>query len=236
MKRKLVHVLATSLAMLFVTVSAVSAHAGVQEKQVGIGKLQTFTFGVPNEKEDASSTGLRLVIPAGVEDILVNTAPGWQIDIKKETATGGEKITEVSWTGGTIPPGQRGIVSLTAQAPSQATTLVWKAYQTYSDGETVAWDKSPEEVADYQKKNQASAATASHADMNAPRPWSETKIVNDLTETPAGNSPADTSHAQQSLTAGSAKNSNNWISYLSLLIGTAALALVLKDKIRPKQG
>ena len=47
--------------VLFAAVS-VSAHVSVRPEEVGIGTFQTFTVGVPNEK-DSPTTALRLVIP-----------------------------------------------------------------------------------------------------------------------------------------------------------------------------
>jgi hypothetical protein len=62
-----------------------------------------------------------------------------------------ERVSEISWTGGNIPAGQRDEFLFSAQAPASSTTIPWKAYQTYADGSVVAWDASAKAVADQKK-------------------------------------------------------------------------------------
>ena len=52
-------------------------------------------------------------------------------------------VTEIDWTDGNLPVGQRVDFLFQAQVPPTPTTLKWKAYQTYSDGEVVSWDQTP---------------------------------------------------------------------------------------------
>jgi len=101
-----------------------------------------------------------------------NVKPGWEINVKKEGDGEDAKVTEIDWTGGSIPSGQRDDFLFSAQVPADTTTLQWKAYQTYADGTQVSWDQKPQ-------------ANMSDDDREAMEkkglgPYSETKIVNDL--------------------------------------------------------
>ena len=129
------------------------AHAAVKPAEVGVGKYQTFTLAVPSEKPIAT-VGIRLVIPEGINSATPNVKLGWKIE-KKTQPTGNkvadedgmmmdeQKLTEISWTGGNIPAGQRDEFFFSVKAPSKPTALNWKVYQTYADGTVVSWDMDP---------------------------------------------------------------------------------------------
>lgn len=131
-----------------------SAHVVVRPDSAGIGSYQVFTVSVPSEKPLAT-IGLRLVLPAGLQNVTPNVKPGWQIKMSP---------AEIDWTGGTIPADQRDEFEFQAQVPATAATLAWKAYQTYADGSVVAWDETP-------------GSTAAN-------PYSVTTVIDDLTATP----------------------------------------------------
>jgi uncharacterized protein YcnI len=167
MKRRLVTVLGVGLASLIPAVA--SAHVIVTPSQAGVAQELVFTASVPNEKQVAV-TGLRIVIPAGVKEVTPTVKAGWTITTKGS----GDNINEIDWTAGSIPVGQRDDFSFGAQAPARATTLNWKAYQTYADGSVVSWDQTPAGSDD---------ATGDKG------PYSTTTVVNDL---PTATSPAKT--------------------------------------------
>jgi len=163
-------------------VVTVNAHVTVKPEEVGIGKYQTFTVSVPNEKE-SQTTELRLIIPQGLEHVSPNSKPGWSIEIKRfgvsmkgeilntgEKAPDPETVTELIWTGGSIPQGQRDEFLFSAKTPVSEGELIWKAYQTYADGEIVAWDQDPK----------APKPTDEVTDEHGSNPFSVTKVVNDL--------------------------------------------------------
>lgn len=183
------------------------AHVAVKPAQVGVGAFQTFTMGVPNEKE-VPTVGIRLVIPAGLNFVTPNVKPGWSISTQ-QTGEGYEtKVTEISWTAGSIPAGQRDEFMFSAQVPVQTTTLQWKAYQTYQNGEVVAWDQP--------YVHQEPGADGEEVPNSGP--YSETKIVNDLaaSATPA---PAVRSDQKLPITSG-----------LALVISIVALGVALLRK------
>lgn len=115
------------------------AHVVVKPAEVGLSEYTNFVVGVPVEKE-VPTIGLRLVIPGELQYVTPNVKPGWKISIKKDGTGHEAKVTEIEWTGGVIPAGQRDEFIFSAKTPSEETKLVWKAYQTYQGGEVVAWD------------------------------------------------------------------------------------------------
>lgn len=137
--------LALSLAPLLA-----SAHVTVKPAQVATAAFQTFTVGVPNEK-DVPTVAVRLIIPQGLNHVMPNVKAGWKIEVKKEK-TGSqavdengnmieeERVSEILWTGGSVPVGQRDEFAFSAQVSADETIIAWKAYQTYAGGVIVAWD------------------------------------------------------------------------------------------------
>jgi uncharacterized protein YcnI len=118
-----------------------SAHVVVKPAQVGVGTFQTFTTGVPNEK-DLATVAVKVLIPDGLESVSPTVKQGWKIDVAKQGTGDDTRVTEISWTEGSIPTGQRDDFTFSARVPANETQLNWKAYQTYSDGSVVAWDGS----------------------------------------------------------------------------------------------
>lgn len=116
------------------------AHVVVSPKEALTGAYQTFTTSVPNEK-DIPVTAIRLVIPDAVDSVTPTVKPGWEIQTKKS----GDKVTEITWTGGSIGPELRDEFTFSAHMPAKAGDIHWKAYQTYQDGSVVAWDQKPVE-------------------------------------------------------------------------------------------
>jgi len=171
MLKKTTAILTSILGLFIFTAFPAFAHVVVKPDQVGIAAFQTFSMDVPNEK-DNPVVALRLVIPDGLKYVSPNVKPGWKIEIKKDGEGDKAKVTEISWTEGLIPAGQRDDFLLSAQVPPNETTLSWKAYQTYSDGSTIAWDHAP---------------SKDPQNDSAPPPYSQTKIVNDLVAKPKMN-------------------------------------------------
>jgi len=160
-----------SILSLFLFANKVSAHVVIKPDTVGVAAFQTFTVDVPNEK-DNPMVGLRLVIPDGLKSVSPNVKPQWKIEIKKTGEGEDAKITEVDWTGGSIPEGQRDDFLFSAQVPATETTLLWKAYQMYQNGDVISWDQAP-------MKNM-SDEDREKTEKTGKGPYSETKIINDL--------------------------------------------------------
>ncbi|GGN33316.1 DUF1775 domain-containing protein [Deinococcus daejeonensis] len=124
-------------AALFLSVA--EAHATVRTEtgltESAAGKSETYRLNVPTEKEIAT-TQIRLVVPAGVVISRFQVTPGFTRTVKKD-ASG--LVTEVVWKG-RVAPMEYARFFFQAKNPAVAGEVVWKIYQTYSDGSVVAWD------------------------------------------------------------------------------------------------
>lgn len=161
MKKKIGGIIGALLGIFISTVPAF-AHVVVKPSSAGVASFQTFSVGVPNEK-DSPTTGVKLILPDGLGEVSPNVKPGWTITSKKSGEGDAAKVTEIDWTGGSIPPGQRDDFVFSAQVPASETTLIWKAYQTYQNGDVVSWDHTP-----------------NGTDDDTITPYSTTNIINDL--------------------------------------------------------
>jgi uncharacterized protein YcnI len=125
------------------TFNIATAHVVVLPKEAPAESYQTFTVGVPVER-DVATVGLRLVVPEGVVSVRPNIKPGWTITMKRLVKGEKEEVTEIMWTGGSIPTGLRDEFVFSAKTPKDG-KVPWKAYQTYADGKVVAWENDPED-------------------------------------------------------------------------------------------
>lgn len=124
----------------------VSAHVTVKPADVTTASYTTFVASVPNEK-DIPTVELRLLIPDGLSSVTPTVKPGWVITTETTESAeagghGGAQITSITWSGGSVPKGQRDDFTFSAKTPDNAGELQWKAYQTYADGTVVAWDRA----------------------------------------------------------------------------------------------
>jgi uncharacterized protein YcnI len=120
--------------------STASAHVVVKPAEVITAGFQTFTIGVPNEK-DISTTSVKLTIPEGLKYVQPTQKAGWNIDIESEGTGETATVKSITWSGNEVKPGFRDDFTFSGQVPEKTTELQWKAYQTYSDGTVVSWDK-----------------------------------------------------------------------------------------------
>jgi uncharacterized protein YcnI len=212
------------LALLLLAGTA-SAHVTVRPNEVGVGKFENFILGVPTEK-DIPTVGVRLVVPEGLEHVSPVVVPGWRIALtraeEEEAGHMGEgdehhgRITEISWTGGSIPAGFKMDFAFSAKVPSSETTLPWKAYQTYSDGSVVAWELGP----DQQQPKKADGSN----DYSSSGPYSQTKVVDDLK--PA----AGTDSSKHKITAESRSVDALTLSMLAMVVSILCLYFVKRGR------
>lgn len=192
---------ASTLAVALAMPAIASAHVVVTPAQVGVGARSVFSVSVPNEKE-VPVTALRIEIPNGIQDAMPTVHTGWTIETKQDSD---KNVTEISWTGGSIPAGQRDDFTFKAQAPAKATSVDWKAYQTYADGTVVSWDQAP-------------SAKEGDDDSSNKGPYSVTKVADD---TESGSS------ADNSTTTGNTKTNP-----LPLVVSLVALVLSVASLTR----
>jgi uncharacterized protein YcnI len=127
------------------------AHVKVSPSTAQQGSTAELTFRVPNEESKGATVELQLQVPTAhpIAQFLVKPVPGWKISVTtvqlpKPVVTDDGSFTtavsEVTWTGGTIEPGQYQDFSVSADPlPSGLSQLVFKAIQTYSNGDVVRW-------------------------------------------------------------------------------------------------
>jgi uncharacterized protein YcnI len=162
MKKYLVFIV---VVLVVIFPSIIFAHSTVSPSQTSTSKYETFTLSVPTEKE-VPTTSIKLVVPAGIDRFTPFVKPGWTIVTKKNEQG---NVTEIEWRGGAVPASQKDIFQFTARTAAESTSLIWKVYQTYQDGEVVSWDQDPKSGTDIKnpysitevKADSASAASTS---------------------------------------------------------------------------
>jgi uncharacterized protein YcnI len=141
---------AASAAVLALAVPAL-AHITVTPDSAPAGSAAVLTFHVPNEEATADTVKVDVKIPTvhPIVDLLVKPVPGWTASVKtinlaKPVTTDDGRFTqvvsEVTWTGGKIAPGQFQDFSVSADPlPTGVSSVAFKALQTYSNGDVVRW-------------------------------------------------------------------------------------------------
>jgi uncharacterized protein YcnI len=131
----------------------VTANPGTAQQ----GGFTKVSFRVPNEQDTASTSQLEVSFPTDHPIAFVSTraVPGWTSTVRKtkldkpiKTSDGevSEVVSKITWTGGKIAPGafEDFDVSM-GPLPTDTNELVFKALQTYDNGEVVRWiDTAPE--------------------------------------------------------------------------------------------
>jgi len=134
--------------------AAASAHVSVQPGTLEGGDFSVVSFRVPNERDDASTVGLRVLLPADhpLGSVQTTPVPGWRVttatrELEEPVELFGSELTEVvsqvTWTatGRGIEPGQFLDFDLSLGALPESGELVFRAIQTYSGGEQVSWNQ-----------------------------------------------------------------------------------------------
>ena len=181
------HIIKRSLLTLFAAgiiagswSSAASAHVVVRPAEVETGSFQTFTVSVPNENDSIANNKVRVVLPEGLKHVSPTVKPGWTIETVKQGEGEDATTSEIIWSGGSIPGGQRDDFSFSAQTPAEPTSLAWRAYQQFEDGSVTSWDNPPSDG-------------GGHGE--GANPYSITDVVDSLSTTPAANEQAASNNA-----------------------------------------
>jgi uncharacterized protein YcnI len=214
---------AVTLAAMAVAASA-SAHVTVNPTSLPQGSTAELTFKVPNEESAANTVELQLQIPTQypIAQVLAKPVPGWTITehtvtlakpLTTDDGTFTSAVDEIDWTGGSIPPGEYQDFQISVDPlPSDTGQLVFKAVQTYSNGDVVRWidlssasNPDPEHPAPVLALTPASASGSGTAPVHAVAPVG-----------PA----APVSSASQS----SSSSSSNVLSIVGLVLGAIGAA------------
>ena len=129
------------------------AHVTVQGEAKG-GGFSVVAFRVPNERDNASTTQLRVILPKDhpIGSVQTTAVPGWKVStatrkLDQPIEMFGEKldtvVSRVTWTAtsGGIKPGQFQDFDLSLGQLPESGTLVFNTLQTYSSGEKVNWNE-----------------------------------------------------------------------------------------------
>ena len=98
------------------------------------GDTVALTFRVPNERDDAATTGLELFLPKGVP-AKVADHPGWSYEDKGD----GHIVWTPTDPSAVIGPGRTQDFKVTLGPLPQTDRIVFKTLQTYADGQVVRW-------------------------------------------------------------------------------------------------
>jgi len=132
------------------------AHVTITPGSAPQGSTAELTFRVPNEESKAATVELQVQLPTDhpIAQFLVKPVPGWTVRVQtvklaKPLVTDDGSFTtavsEVTWKGGTIAPGQFQDFSVSADPlPSGISQLAFKAIQTYANGDVVRWIDLPQ--------------------------------------------------------------------------------------------
>jgi uncharacterized protein len=160
--------------------AAASAHVTLQPNQAPAGGYVRLDVRVPNEKEKGDTTKVVVRFPKGFAEASYEPVPGWTVSVEKrklatpvKTDDGEvtEEVSQITWSGGRIAPGEFQDFGLSVQVPGKAGDfLTFKALQTYSDGEVVRWIGTPDsdqpapQVKVTAAKGEDASASSSEAD------------------------------------------------------------------------
>ncbi|MGH3798389.1 MAG: YcnI family protein [Pseudonocardiaceae bacterium] len=149
--RRVAAVGAVCTVALFALAGVASAHVTVNPNTAQQGGYAKVSFRVPDEQDNASTTQLEVDFPADhpIASVSTRAVPGWTANVQKVTlakpiTTDDGQVTEavskIIWTGGKIAPGsfEEFDVSL-GPLPTDTDQLVFKALQTYDNGQVVRW-------------------------------------------------------------------------------------------------
>jgi uncharacterized protein YcnI len=143
-----------ALAAILVLPGIAQAHVTVQPGSAEGGGFSVVAFRVPNERDDASTTQVRVTLPKDqpIGSVQTTPVPGWKITtgtrhLDKPIEMFGEQldtvVSEVTWTAteGGIRPGQFQDFNLSLGQLPKSGELVFNTLQTYSSGEKVNWNE-----------------------------------------------------------------------------------------------
>lgn len=142
------------LVLLFVALAAAPAlaHVTVQPEEAVAGSFARFVVRVPNERDDAATTKIKVSFPP-LAFVSFMPIDGWKrtsktVTFNEPVIARDTEITEgigsVTWRGGRIGPSEFEEFGFSALVPEDETTLTFEAIQTYSSGEVVRWRGAPD--------------------------------------------------------------------------------------------
>ena len=135
--KKPISLLAVFVVAFFAFAATISAHVTVSPEKVEQGAYEIFSVKVPTEGEQPT-TKVMVKAPDGVNISRVAPMFDWSYEMEKSEDG---KVTSITWTanGEGLLPGEFTQFNMQGKVGEDATSLEWKAYQTYADGKVVEW-------------------------------------------------------------------------------------------------
>jgi uncharacterized protein len=191
------------------------------------GGYATLTFKVPTESATASTTRVKVQLPADqpLASVSILPTPGWSYVVTRAKTTPPASssdgppraaVATVEWTANSaasaIKPGEFQQFVISAGPLPKAATMTFKAIQTYSDASVVSWIEQ--------------AAPGSAAAPEHPAPT--------LTLTASTTSTASAASSATSASSGSKATTGIVLGAVGIVLGGLALAAVLvRTRVRP---
>jgi uncharacterized protein YcnI len=145
----------TAALTLLLMAGPAAAHVTANPDTAEQGSYSKVSFRVPNEQASAQTTGVEVDLPLDhpIAAVSVRPVPGWTVKVAKTKLAAPIKsddgeitqaVSRITWTGGSIAPGQFQEFDVSVgPLPTDTDRLMFKAAQTYSGGEVVHWDQDP---------------------------------------------------------------------------------------------
>ena len=221
---RLAAVAAVTVSGIGATAAAALAHISVTPSTAQTGSTTELTLRVPNEAARASTTRVTVQIPTEhpIAQLLAKPVPGWTVSVKTsrlatplvtDDGTFHSVVSQVTWQGGRIHPGQYQDFSLSADPlPDQPTTLIFKALQGYSDGTLVRWIDVPQ-TGQPEPEHPAPVLTVTTSSGGGAEP------------SPASAAPDVTDVTDNGASTGSDDSSGKGVAWIALVVAVLAAAL-----------
>jgi uncharacterized protein YcnI len=218
---------ASTLGAGLVLAAAASAHVTVSAPgATSGGSDQEIVFRVPVEK-DINTTGLTIQLPTNtpIASVLVEPIAGWShtqttsklaTPIKTDDGDITSAVSTITWKAldKGLAPGEFGEFTIIAGQLPDASSLTFKALQTYSDGSIVRWIET--------------AAPGSSVEPEDPAPVLALAKASTASDASATDAPAATT----TVTKSASNTGPIVLSVIALVLAAAALGLVVVSRAR----
>lgn len=155
--RRLAVVLGAVLAGVLAFAAPAAAHVTITPDAATQGDYARLAFRVPNESDTASTVKLEVTLPedAPVGSVSVMPVAGWTTAVARRAVNPpidahgtqiSEVVSKITWTaatGGGVKPGEFVEFPVSIGPLPDVDQMVFKALQTYSDGNVARWIEAP---------------------------------------------------------------------------------------------
>jgi uncharacterized protein YcnI len=153
-RRTRLSVLAVATVIASASAAPALAHVTVNPGTAQQGGFSELVFRAPNEQDNADTTKVQVYFPTEhpLAFVSVHPTPGWQVKvdktklakpIKSDDGEVTEAVSAITWTGDLKPGEYQNFAVSVGPLPDDADQLVFKALQTYSNGDVVRWIELP---------------------------------------------------------------------------------------------